>query len=248
MNEVYPSSSGGGRPAPPRFDPPDLSEHGARNATSDRRLFMQFLAYGRCGDVNTAVQVIRGCGLDAAVYLDVNDPTGIGIVTMSENPDAFVDILRPALLQLPFNMMELKHHFTMLGRSYALGYETDLDETLIHRPRRHVLEPDWSWVVWYPLRRSGAFEQQSAHRQREILKEHGRIGMAFGQADHAHDVRLAAHGLTRDDNDFVIGLMGRSLHPLSAIVHRMRKTEQTSTYLERLGPFFIGKAIWKSEI
>jgi chlorite dismutase len=26
----------------------------------------------------------------------------------------------------------------------------------------------------------------------------------------------------------------------------MRKTRQTSEFLERLGPFFIGKAIWQS--
>jgi len=26
----------------------------------------------------------------------------------------------------------------------------------------------------------------------------------------------------------------------------MRRTEQTSQYLDRLGPFFIGKTIWQS--
>ena len=34
--------------------------------------------------------------------------------------------------------------------------------------------------------------------------------------------------------------------PLSAIVQTMRKTQQTSLYLERLGPFFIGRALWQS--
>jgi hypothetical protein len=28
----------------------------------------------------------------------------------------------------------------------------------------------------------------------------------------------------------------------------MRKTQQTSLYLERLGPFFIGRAIWQSPL
>jgi chlorite dismutase len=36
--------------------------------------------------------------------------------------------------------------------------------------------------------------------------------------------------------------------PLSAIVQRMRKTKQTSLHLERLGPFFVGKAIWQNEV
>jgi len=26
----------------------------------------------------------------------------------------------------------------------------------------------------------------------------------------------------------------------------MRKTQQTSLYLERLGPFFVGRALWQS--
>jgi hypothetical protein len=58
------------------------------------------------------------------------------------------------------------------------------------------------------------------------------------------DVRLACHGLDKSDNDFVIGLIGSQLLPLS--VQRMRKTKQTSLHLDRLGPFFVGKAIWQS--
>jgi hypothetical protein len=29
-------------------------------------------------------------------------------------------------------------------------------------------------------------------------------------------------------------------------VQAMRKTQQTALYLERLGPFFVGRAIWQS--
>jgi hypothetical protein len=28
----------------------------------------------------------------------------------------------------------------------------------------------------------------------------------------------------------------------------MRKTQQTSLYLDRLGPFFVGRAVWKSAL
>ena len=84
----------------------------------------------------------------------------------------------------------------------------------------------------------------STQEQREILQEHGGIGFAFGKAGHAHDVRLACYGIDKNDNDFVIGLIGHDLHPLSATVQAMRKTKQTSDYLENLGPFFVGKAIW----
>ncbi len=59
-------------------------------------------------------------------------------------------------------------------------------------------------------------------------------------------MRLACHGLDTSDNDFVIGLIGSQLLPLSVIVQRMRKTKQTSPHLDRLGPFFVGKAVWQS--
>ena len=64
-------------------------------------------------------------------------------------------------------------------------------------------------------------------------------------ADLAHDIRLACHGLDVHDNDFVVGLVGKDLHPLSAVVQAMRKTQQTSLYLDRLGPFFVGRAVWQ---
>jgi chlorite dismutase len=136
----------------------------------------------------------------------------------------------------------------MFGRTYALGYEADLEDTLFGRPMRTALNRDWPWAIWYPLRRKGAFEQLLADQQREVLMEHGRIGMGFSRADYAHDIRLACHGLEPRDNDFVVGLMGKQLHPLSAIVQTMRGTTQTSLYIDRLGPFFVGRAIWQAEL
>jgi chlorite dismutase len=136
----------------------------------------------------------------------------------------------------------------MLGRTYSIGYEHDLEETLIGRPRRRLLDPNLRWVIWYPLRRSGSFEQLSRKEQDSILMEHGGVGMAFGRAGLGYDIRLACHGLDQADNDFVIGLLGPELHPLSIIVQRMRKTKQTSLHLERLGPFFVGRVAWQSAL
>ena len=74
------------------------------------------------------------------------------------------------------------------------------------------------------------------------------LGRAYGDADLAHDIRLACHGLDVNDNDFVIGLVGRDLHALSHLVQAMRRTIQTSQYLETLGPFFVGHAVWQSPL
>ena len=233
-----------------RIEPPDLSEKGGlkdgRPQRSDDRLFMQLLAFGGCTDPRPVAKHIAQTGVDGVVYEDVNDPRGIAILTLTRTPEAFVERVRPALNSGPCAGLALKPEYTMLGRTYTIGYEPDLQETLIDRPRRTVLNPDWGWAVWYPLRRSGKFAQLDEQKQRKILAEHGAIGMAFGAGDLAHDIRLACHGLDRDDNDFVIGLIGKALFPLSAVVQSMRRTQQTALYLDRLGPFFVGRAIWQA--
>ena len=232
------------------IEPPDLSEKGGlkgrKQQRSDERLFMQLLAFGGCSGAIAAANDLAPLPIETIVYEDLNDPQGIAVLALSRDPNAFVDALRPALNQGTFASLTLKPEFTMFGRTYALGYEPDLNETLIERPRRTVLNPDWPWAVWYPLRRSGAFAQLPADEQRRILAEHGAIGMAFGAGDYAHDIRLACHGLDRSDNDFIVGLVGKELFPLSAVVQSMRKTQQTALYLDRLGPFFIGRKVARS--
>jgi chlorite dismutase len=232
------------------MEPPDLSEKGGLKGgvpqRSDERLFMQLTAFGECRNTGAAVAYLVAAGVPGVLYEDLNDPRGLAVLTFSTNPTHFVDIVRPLLTSGPFAELILKPGYAMFGRTYSLGYEPDLADALVARPMRTALNPAWPWAIWYPLRRNGRFAQLSAEEQRTILAEHGAIGIAFGAADYAHDVRLACHGLDRDDNDFVIGLMGKDLFPLSAVVQMMRKTQQTSLYLDRLGPFFVGRAIWKS--
>lgn len=204
---------------------------------------MQLMAFGGCRDAAQAGTHLARAGVDHVLYEDLNDPLGIAVVTCSTDPNWFVERVRPALASGPFEALARKPEYAMFGRTYSLGYEPDLREVLTERPRRTLLNPDWRWGVWYPLRRSGRFAQLSPEEQRTILAEHGAIGMTFGAADYAHDIRLACHGLDRDDNDFVIGLIGKDLFPLSAVVQSMRRTQQTSLYLDRLGPFFVGRKI-----
>jgi chlorite dismutase len=229
----------------------DLSEKGKTKdgevISLDRRLFMQFLAYGGCEDSAPLIETLAQAGIEGALYLDVNDPQGVGLLTLTENPGDFVGRIRQLLNRPPFAGLTPKPEYTMLGRTYALGYEPDLEETVIHRPRRKVLDPEWAWVVWYPLRRVKGFELLPEREQQIVLREHGGIGFTFGRAGYATDIRLACHGLDKNDNDFVIGVLGHELYPCSAVVQAMRKTKQTSQYLESLGPFFIGKVAWQSQ-
>ncbi len=235
-----------------RLEGPDLSEKGGLKGgqpqRSDERLFMQLLVYTGCDDVRGVAEWIGQAPIDSVVYEDLNDPRGVGILTVGLDPNLFLDVVRPLLVEGPTAPLTLRPELTMLGRTYGLGYEPDLRSALIDRPRRTVLNPDWRWAMWYPLRRNGRFAQLPADEQRTILAEHGEIGMRFGAADYVHDIRLACHGLDREDNDFVIGLTGKALYPLSAIVQTMRATQQTSLYLEKLGPFFVGRALWQSPL
>jgi chlorite dismutase len=225
----------------------DIRERGGpRNGQpqfSDRRLFMQLLAFGDCEDSRPLVRALDMLP-GGVLYADVNDPHGMALLSWSEDPEYFVNELRQFLLKPPFAALTPKLEYTMLGRTYALGHEPNLDDWLLEQPRRRVTDGQYPWAVWYPLRRAGAFSALPAEEQVPILREHGRIGHQFGEAGFAQDVRLASFGLDKNDNDFVIGLIGRKLYPLSACVQAMRKTRQTSQYIEKMGPFFVGKVIW----
>ncbi len=230
----------------------DLSEKGkdkdGQPISLNRRLFMQLLAYGNCRHPGALAEALAQAGLDSVLYLDMNDPQGVAVLALHEDPNYFVTEWRRWLTQPPFVDLTPKPEYTMLGRTYSVGYESDLEATLITRPRRRVLDPEWPWVIWYPLRRVKNFETLPEQEQRLVLMEHGGIGHTFGKAGYAHDIRLDCHGLDKYDNDFVIGVLGRELHPISAVVQAMRKTKQTSQYLESLGPFFIGKAFWQARL
>jgi chlorite dismutase len=223
----------------------DVRERGAGQQVSSRRLFMQLQAFTGVADPKPLVRALEHSGAEAVLYADLNDPTGVGLLTMSEDPAFFVTALRDLTAAAPFSALTRRPELAMVGRSYSSGYETDLDDWLLHRPRRTVTNPAWPWAIWYPLRRVGAFARLPAREQGAILREHGTLGRAYGDLDLAHDIRLACHGLDTHDNDFVIGLIGRDLHPLSHLVQAMRKTTQTSEYLQTLGPFFVGHALWQ---
>jgi chlorite dismutase len=236
--------------APEDLGPLELAEKGRRGGQEislDRRLFMKFTAFGGCGDAQAAGDALAQDGVDGALYLDANDPHGIGVIAMAEDPEYFVTTLRALFNRRPFADYTHKPELDMLGRTYSIGYEPDLEDTLFTKPRSKILSPAHRWAVWYPLQRAKRFETLPPDHQRRIFAEHASLGKRYGASGHAADVRLACHGLDKNDNDFIVGLLGPNLHPLSAVVQEMRRTEQTSQYLDSLGPFFVGKAAWQAK-
>jgi len=230
----------------------DIREKGApRNGvpqSSTRRLYLQFQAFGGCKDTAGLVSAVKGSGLESVVYADVNDPLGVGLLTIAEDPECFVTQARDFIVNSPFADLTQKPNLTMIGRSYAAGREANLEDWLLGKPRRNALNPDLPWAVWYPLRRKSEFNILPSADQGKILMEHAMIGRSYGSAGYAQDIRLACYGLDRDDNEFVIGLVSADLYPLSKIIQEMRKTQQTAKHMDSLGPFFVGRTIWQSPL
>ena len=235
---------------PRGYELPELREkavnHKGETQLSEKRLYLQLQVYTGCADPRPLSEALQASGIESVLYLDLNDPRGIAVLALSEDPALFAGRFRELLVRPPFAGLVRRPELVMFGRTYATGREPNLEFMLLKKPRETALNPQWPWAIWYPLRRKPNFAVLDPADQGKILYEHATIGMAFGAADAAHDIRVSCYGLDQDDNEFVIGLVGKDLTPLSQCVQEMRKTQQTAKYIKKLGPFFVGKVFWQS--
>ncbi len=230
-------------------DPALRPREGARVALpqrGERRLFMQVQAFGGCRDIGPVREALEASRLEGVLYLDANDPSGLGVLLVSEDPGLFAGEARTLLGRPPFAALRHKSDLTMFGRTYATGREPPGDDWVLQRPRRQALNPAFAWAIWYPLRRKPEFALLPSDEQARILGEHAVLGRAYGEAGLASDIRLACHGLDARDNEFVLGIVGPELYPLSRLIQDMRATQQTAKHIQSLGPFFVGRVLWQS--
>jgi chlorite dismutase len=214
--------------------------------TSSRRLFLQLHAFAGSPQPEALVEALSASSLESVLYEDLNDPTGVAVLLIAKDPADVVVESRELFVSHPFSELRPKPELTMIGRTYSTGREPDLEDWLLVKPRRNVLNPALRWAIWYPLRRKPEFYLLPPPDQGKILAEHGMMGRAYAEAGYANDIRLACFGLDQRDNEFVIGLVGAELYPLSRLVQDMRKTQQTAKYIDSLGPFFVGQVCWQS--
>ncbi len=209
---------------------------------TDRRLYFQLHAFEKVYETESIIDTLNRSSLNAVLYDDINHPTGIGVLFFSEEPEKLIENSRDILLtaQKTYNLV-YRPEMTMIGRTYSSGREPDLEQWLINKPRNNVLNPNLPWAIWYPLRRKSEFYQLERREQGRILGEHAMLGRSYAAGGYASDIRLACFGLDTNDNEFLIGLVGPDLYPLSRLIQDMRKTEQTTKYIDSLGPFFVGK-------
>src|SRR5579875_2969569 len=95
---------------------------GGAQQVSDRRLFMQLLAFGDAPDSSRLIEPLTDSGLEGVLYEDVNDPRGVALLTWSDNPDHFICRVRPFLNRDEFAKLVQKPEYTMMGRTYSIGY------------------------------------------------------------------------------------------------------------------------------
>ena len=231
---------------PQRPEPPDIQEVGApidgKSQVSDRRLFFQLHVFKECFDHRLIIKTLEKGNLNAVLYDDLNHPTGIGVLFVAEDPAVLMSESRTLLVKAQdIPNLAYRPEMTMTGRTYSSGREPNLEEWLLNRPLQNVLNPDFPWAIWYPLRRKSEFYRLEHRERGRILGEHALLGRSYAAGGYASDIRLACFGLDTHDNEFVIGLVGPDLHPLSRLIQDMRQTEQTTKYIESLGPFFVGK-------
>lgn len=245
----------------------DVNEYGGKKEgvrqSTNRRLFMQLLVFRLppgCEPVHgeprrapdsvgfELLRVLEARKIQGVVYADTMDPRSLALLSWSEDPIHFLSKIRPLFAEPPLSDVSLREDFAMFGRTYATGHEPNLEWTLLERPIENVTQDGTPWHVWYPLRRKGHFAKLEPIDQSHIMREHAALGIAYGQQGLATDVRLACHGIDAQDNEFVIGLVGKDLHPLSHLVQAMRKTRQTSEFIEKMGPFFVGYVLGKSRV
>lgn len=228
-----------------RPEPPDIQEVGApidgTPQVSDRRLFFQLHVFKDCLGPNLIIEKLEKGSLNTVLYDDLNHPEGLGVLLVAEDPAALIIESRNLLDVSNRAYLSYRPEMTMTGRTYASGREPNLEVWLLNRPLQNVLNPDFPWAIWYPLRRKPAFYRLEHRERGRILGEHALLGRSYAAGGYANDIRLACFGLDTNDNEFVIGLVGPDLHPLSRLIQDMRQTEQTTKYMESLGPFFVGK-------
>ena len=88
---------------------------------------MQLLAFGGCDDAAAVARHLERPGVEGVVYEDVNDPRGIAVLALARTPETFVEPCGPRSTPDRAPSLTLKPEYTMLGRTYALGYEPDLE-------------------------------------------------------------------------------------------------------------------------
>ena len=80
---------------------------------------MHLLVFGNARGTAALTAAMEASGINGVLYEDANDPQGVGVLTWSDDPTFFVDVVRPVLNGQAFANLTLKPEYTMMGRTYG---------------------------------------------------------------------------------------------------------------------------------
>ena len=133
----------------------DLRERGrdeaGRTLYLDARLYMQLQVFTGCHDMDPIIRICRRSGLCGALYADVLDPYGFGLLALSTDAEYFVTELRILFGMASFATLNRKPEHTLFGRTYAIGYESDLEEVPAQAPAAPCSQPCMAMGALVPV-------------------------------------------------------------------------------------------------
>jgi chlorite dismutase len=210
---------------------------------SENTLFLQLQVFdiepaaGPRAMVSALSRRLREKRIDGVIYGDANDHRGIGLLTWANDPADILDNVHALLGGKRFAALTPRPGWAMFGR--VTGDDTEsTTETLLRADQR--------WGVWYPVRNKPEWGSLDEAARSAVHREHGAIAKSFIDEDKVAYVRLSCHGLDPEDNDHIFGLTAGSLADISLLQEAMRGTSQVSTYVDKMGPVFVGRKVWQN--
>ncbi len=197
--------------------------------------FMQLLVFTDCADLAPIVGPLEHLKLHCVLYKDLNDPQGIGLLTLADNPDDLVNDLRDLLSSRMFRVLMQRHELTMIGRIFSSPNGS------LEDPSAVLDNGDWPWAVWHPMRGTAELSALDDSEQLQVFET--LIETAETSPDNVGHIYLKSHGLDRIGNEFVHGLHGRDLGEVSASIQAMKRAAQHTANIASSGPFFVGHTV-----
>lgn len=210
---------------------------------SDNTIFVQLQVFdiepaaGPRAMVSALSRRLREKRIDAVIYGDANDHRGIGLLTWAADPTQILDNVHALLGGKRFSALTPRPGWAMLGRVSGDAAEGAPDI---------LLDANQRWAAWYPVRNKPEWGTLDAKAKGEVHEEHGGVAKEFIDGGRVSYVRLSCHGIDPEDNDHIFGLTSESLADISLLQEAMRGTRQIATYVDKMGPIFVGRKIWQN--
>ena len=239
------------QPGLPGLPPIDVNEYGGKKdgerQAMNRRLFMQLLVFdapaGEAADEigkDLAAQ-LRHNAIAGVVYADASSPRGLGLLTWSEDPAHFVQAVRPLFAR------------RLAAQGGPAPAVRDARPHLRHGPRagprarapapRHPERDERRSTRGTSGTRSAARARSRGSTRRSRAASCAstrRSASPTARPSWRTTSASRATGSTPRTTSSSSASSGASSTRFSHLVQTMRKTRQTSEYIAKMGPFFVG--------